>query len=67
MNIPFSKVIWGIVIAVAIYLAYDYFFSDKTQDDLITRFNNFVFRSSDENESGRAVETKPDPTDAWTK
>jgi len=67
MNIPLSKIIYGILIAGAIYLAFDFFFHDTSQDDLITRFNNFVFRSTDESASGSAIKPAPDETDAWSQ
>ena len=65
MNIPLSKVVWGIVIAIAAYLIYFYAWSGET--DIVATWKNYVFRSSDDGPSQKAIEPEPDPTDGWVK
>ena len=67
MNIPLSKVVWGVLIIVAAYLIYFFVWAGKDQQDLATTWNNYVFRSGEDSASQKAIETEPDPSDAWVR
>ena len=67
MNISFTKFAVIILVIVAVYLIYHFFWTGQSQDNLITRFKTFVFKSEDENEASDSIQPASDPSDAWVK